>query len=125
MDVTTVFVNLAGFALIAWIVWYFWLYRREGVQVAEVAGVQQVPITVKGGYDPDVIVVKRGKPVRLLFNRLESSLCSEMVVFDKINQSAKLPEGETVAIEFTPQETGEILFQCQMGMLRGKLIVQN
>jgi plastocyanin domain-containing protein len=124
MDITTVFVNIAGLALIAWIVWYFWLYRKEGVQVAEVAGVQEVPINVKGGYDPDVIVVKRGKPVRLLFNRQESALCSEMVIFDKIDKSAKLPEGETVAIEFTPDEAGEIPFQCQMGMLRGKVIVQ-
>lgn len=123
MNITQFLVNLAGIAFIAWIVWYFWLYRKEGVQVAEVAGVQQVPITVKGGYDPDVIVVKQGRPVRLLFTRQESSLCSEMVIFDKIDQSAKLPEGETVAVEFTPKETGEIPFQCQMGMLRGKIVV--
>ena len=128
MDITQlgipqIIVNIAGVALIAWIVWYFWLYRKEGIQVAEVAGVQQVPITVKGGYDPDVIVVKRGKPVRLLFNRQESSMCSETVIFDKVDQSAKLPEGETVSVEFTPEESGEIPFQCQMGMLRGKVIV--
>lgn len=124
MDTTTILlVDVIGLGLIAWIVWYFWLYRNEGVQVTEVAGVQQVPITVKGGYNPDVIVVKRGKPVRLLFNRQESSMCSEMVVFDKINQSAKLPEGETVRIDFTPEEPGEIPFQCQMGMLRGKVVV--
>lgn len=123
MTLSQVLVNFAGVALIAWIVWYFWFYRKEGVRVTEVAGVQQVPITVKGGYDPDVIVVKQGKPVRLLFNRQESSMCSEMVVFDKIGKSAKLPEGETVAVEFTPEETGEIPFQCQMGMLRGKLVV--
>ena len=124
MDVTQLVVNTGGLAFIAWIVWYFWLYRKEGVQVTEVAGVQEVPITVKGGYTPDLIVVKRGKPVRLLFNRQESVLCSEMVVFDKITRSAKLPEGETVAIEFTPEEAGEIPFQCQMGMLRGKVVVQ-
>jgi plastocyanin domain-containing protein len=124
MDTTLLFVNVAGIALIGLIVWYFWLYRKEGVKVTEVAGVQEVPIVVKGGYDPDVIVVKRGKPVRLLFNRQESSMCSEMVVFDKLGKSTQLPEGETVAVEFTPQETGEIPFQCQMGMLRGKLIVQ-
>ena len=124
MDTTLLAVNTIGIALIILIVWYFWLYRKEGVKVTEVAGVQEVPIVVKGGYDPDVIVVKRGKPVRLLFNRQESSMCSEMVVFDKIDKSAKLPEGETVAIEFTPGETGEIPFQCQMGMLRGKLIVE-
>jgi plastocyanin domain-containing protein len=124
MDINQLLVNLIGVAVIAWIVWYFWLYKKEGVQVAEVGGVQEVPITVKGGYDPDVIVVKKGKPVRLQFTRQESSMCSEMVVFDKIGQSAKLPEGERVIIEFTPQEAGEIPFQCQMGMLRGKVLVR-
>ncbi len=124
MDLTVLAVNVAGATAIAAIVWYFWLYRRSGVQVQEVAGVQQVPITVKGGYDPDVIAVKRGRPVRLLFTRQESSLCSEMVVIDAIGQSAHLPEGETVSIEFMPETAGEIPFQCQMGMLRGKLIVQ-
>ena len=124
MDSIQLLVNILGLAVIAWIVWYFWLYKKEGVQVAEIGGIQEVPITVKGGYDPDVIVVKKGKPVRLQFTRQESSLCSEMVIFDKLGQSAKLPEGEQVTIEFTPQEVGEIPFQCQMGMLRGKLIVE-
>lgn len=124
MDIVQVIVNLTGLAVIAWIVWYFWLYRKEGLQVAEVGGVQQVQIKVKGGYDPDVIVVKKDKPVQLRFNRQESAMCSEMVVFDKIGQSAKLPEGETVTIEFTPDQRGEIPFQCQMGMLRGKVIVE-
>jgi plastocyanin domain-containing protein len=123
MTVTQIIVNGFGLVFIALIVWYFWLYRKEGVQVAEVGGVQEVQIKVKGGYDPDVINVKRGKPVRLLFNRQEASMCSEMVIFDKINRSAKLPEGETVAVEFTPNEKGEIPFQCQMGMLRGKVVV--
>ncbi len=124
MNATVWAVNIVGVALIVGIVWYFWLYQKQGVAVAEVAGVQQVPITVKGGYNPDVIVVKRGKPVRLLFTRQESSLCSEMVLLDSIGKSARLPEGETVAIDFVPQETGEIPFQCQMGMLRGKIGVQ-
>ena len=124
MTTAQIIVNLVGLGLIAWIVWYFWLYRKEGVAVAEVGGFQQVNITVKGGYDPDVIVVKKDKPVRLNFNRQESALCSEMVLFDKINKSATLPEGQTVTIEFTPQEAGEIPFQCQMGMLRGKVVVQ-
>lgn len=124
MSIVQLIVNVTGLVLIAWIVWYFWLYRKEGLQVAEVGGVQQVQIKVKGGYDPDVIVVKQGKPVQLHFNRQESAMCSEMVIFDKIDQSAKLPEGETVTIKFTPEEGGEIPFQCQMGMLRGKVIVQ-
>ena len=35
-------------------------------------------------------------------------MCSEMVVLDAIGKSASLPEGETVAIEFTPQQAGDI-----------------
>lgn len=125
MTLAQIVVNIAGFAAIAWIVWYFWLFRKEGVATSEVAGVQQMRIKVKGGYDPDVIVVKKGKPVQLHFTRQESAMCSEMVVFDKIDRSAKLPEGEAVTIEFTPAETGEIPFACQMGMLRGKVVVTN
>ena len=124
MDFTTLIVNIIGLALIALVVWYFWLYRREGVQLDVVAGVQEATIKVKGGYDPDVVVVKKGKPVRLNFLRQESAMCSEMVIFDKLQKSAKLPEGETVSIEFTPMQNGEIPFQCQMGMLRGKVIVE-
>lgn len=123
MSLTQWIVNLAGLAVIAWIVWYFWLYRKEGVRVTEAAGVQELNITVKGGYDPDTIVVRRGKPVKLNFTRQESALCSETVVFDKLAKSARLPEGEVVSIEFTPDATGDIPFQCQMGMLRGKVIV--
>jgi plastocyanin domain-containing protein len=81
-------------------------------------------VLVKGGYTPDVIVVEKGKPVRLNFVRTESASCSEMVLFPDFKKSAKLPEGETVAVEFMPDKAGEFEFQCQMGMLRGKLIVE-
>lgn len=37
---------------------------------------------------------------------------------------AKLPEGAVVPIEFTPETVGEFGFQCQMGMFRGRLIVE-
>ena len=123
MTTTTWIVNLAGLAAIAWIVWYFWLQKKEGVEAALIGGLQEIAVSVKGGYTPDTIVVKAGTPVRLNFTRLESSLCSEMVVFDGLGRSATLPEGETVAVEFTPQSPGEIPFQCQMGMLRGKVVV--
>ena len=116
-------VNLAGVSTIAWIVWYFWLQRKEGVAAGVVGGIQEVAVTVKGGYEPNTIVVKAGTPVRLSFTRMESSLCSEMVVFDGLDRSAKLPEGETVAVEFTPEAPGEIPFHCQMGMLRGRVVV--
>jgi plastocyanin domain-containing protein len=47
-----------------------------------------------------------------------------MVLIPDFNQSAELPEGQEVSVRFTPEKTGEYEFQCQMGMLRGKLIVE-
>ncbi len=121
-----ILVDLIGLGLIAFIVWFFWLVKTKGVKAAMTSGgYQEQMVLVKGGYTPDVIVVERGKPVRLNFVRQESASCSEMLLLPAFNKSAKLPEGETVAIEFLPKEAGEYGFQCQMGMLRGKLIVED
>lgn len=105
--------------------WFFWLVKKPGVKaVLTSGGYQEAMVLVKGGYTPDVIVVERGKPVRLNFVRAESASCSEMVLFPDFNKSARLPEGETVPMELMPDKAGEFEFQCQMGMLRGKLIVE-
>jgi plastocyanin domain-containing protein len=118
-------VNLAGLALIAFIVWFFWLVKAKGVKAALTsAGYQEQMVLVKGGYTPDVIVVGRGKPVRLNFVRQESASCSEMVLLPAFGKSAKLPEGQTVPVEFLPTEPGEYEFACQMGMFRGRVIVE-
>lgn len=118
-------VSVLGFALIVFIVWFFWLKKSRGSRASVTSsGHQEAMILVKGGYTPDVIVVQRGRPVRLNFRREETASCSEMVVLPDFDKSAQLPTGETVAVEFVPQEPGEYEFACQMGMFRGKLIVE-
>jgi len=125
MAFDTVLVTLGGMGAIAFIVWFFWLWRREGVRAPLTSsGYQEALILVKGGYTPDVIVVERGRPVRLNFRREETAACSEMVIFSDFNKSAQLPTGETVPVELMPAEPGEYEFACQMGMFRGKLIVE-
>ena len=125
MNVITILVIAGGLALIVAITLFFWGPHKGGVRAAVTSGgYQEAMVLVKGGYTPDVIVVERGKPVRLNFVRTESAACSEMVLFPDFNKSAKLPEGETVSIELLPDKPGEFEFQCQMGMLRGKLIVE-
>jgi plastocyanin domain-containing protein len=118
-------VDVVGVTLIAFIVWFFWLVKAKGVRAAVTSGgYQEQMVLVKGGYTPDVIVVEAGKPVRLNFVRQESASCSEMVLLPAFGKSAKLPEGATVPIEFLPKERGEFEFACQMGMFRGKVIVE-
>lgn len=117
--------TLTGIALIAFIVWFFWLKRARGTRAATTSGgYQEAMILVKGGYTPDVIVVEHGKPVRLNFRREETAACSEMVLFPDFEKSARLPTGETVPVELLPDKPGEYPFACQMGMFRGKLIVE-
>ncbi len=125
MSTTQVIVTLGGFLLSIFIAWFFWFAPKGQTRAAAgIGGAQEVAITVEGGYTPDIIVVKANQPVRLHFTRQESAACSEMVLFPDFNQSAKLPEGQEVTVELTPDKAGEYGFQCQMGMLRGKLIVE-
>ena len=63
-------VLIGGLVLVAFIVWFFWLKRAKGVRAAETSGGhQEVMVLVKGGYTPDTIIVRHGKPVRLNFRR--------------------------------------------------------
>lgn len=118
-------VLVAGLALVAFIVWFFWLKRSKGVRAPETSdGHQEVMILVKGGYTPDTVIVRRGKPVRLNFRREETASCSEKVVFDEFGKSTDLPTGQTVPVEFVPVKPGEYEFACQMGMFRGRLVVE-
>ncbi len=122
--IVKIIVDIAGFILIGLVAWYFWFSKKEGQKIGESGGVQEAFITVKGGYTPDVIIVKAGKPLRLVFERKESSPCSERVIFKDFDVSKLLPEGEKVTVEFTPDKPGEYEFACQMGMFRGRLIVE-
>ena len=125
VSLTEFFRILIGLLIIGGIGWFFWGPRRRGVRAPALSsGYQEAMILVKGGYTPDVVVVQQGKPVRLNFRREESSSCSEMVVFADFGKSAKLPTGETVAVELLPEKPVEYEFTCQMGMLRGKLVVE-
>ena len=83
---------------------------------------QEVKINVRGGYSPDVVVVRQGVPVRFDFYRDETDSCSEQVIFGDFGIARDLPAFKTTSIEFTPERAGEFTFTCGMNMIRGKLI---
>lgn len=124
MNITQIIVTLAGLAMLPLIAWYFWFSEKKGIRAALTGSSQEAVVVVKGGYNPDVIVVQAGKPLRIHFTRQETASCSEMVVFPDFNKSAKLPTGESVTVELLPEKPGEYDFSCQMGMLHGKLVVE-
>ncbi len=124
LDATQVGVLAGGAALIVLILWYFFGERERTTAAVGEGGVQELRITVKGGYSPDVIVVKQGRPVRLDFYRDEAASCSEEVIFGDFGIARPLPAFKTTSIEFTPEKAGRFTFTCGMNMLRGTLVVE-
>ena len=124
MDNTEIIVLVGGIALIGLTLWYFFGKREKVSASVGESGVQEIKVTVKGGYSPDVIVVKENQPVRLNFYRDETASCSEQIVFGDFGIARDLPAFKTTPIEFTPEKAGEFNFTCGMNMMRGKLIVE-
>ena len=106
-------------AAIAWVNWYFFAAERAAV----VAG-QEATITVRGGYAPAVVRARAGQPLRLVFDRQETSGCSEEVVLGDFGVRRYLPAHERTVVEVTPPAPGTYEFTCGMGMLRGKLVAE-
>ncbi|TGE29349.1 cupredoxin domain-containing protein [Hymenobacter metallicola] len=125
MDTTESIVTLTGLGLMGFVVWYFFFSARQTVSaVSSSGGVQQVDITVKGGYSPDVIEVERGRPVQLSFYRAEENSCSEELLFPDFSIRRALPAFQTTLVEVLPDKPGRFEFTCGMGMLRGSLVVK-
>jgi plastocyanin domain-containing protein len=124
MDSIEIGVVIAGAILIGLVLWYFFGEREAVSAQVNESGLQEIKVTVKGGYSPDVIVVRQGKPVQLQFYRDETASCSEQVVFGDFSIVKDLPAFKTTPIEFTPDKPGEFTFACGMNMMRGKLIVE-
>lgn len=97
--------------------------QKAEVKTANIPeGATKVTVSASG-YEPSQVSVKKGQPVKLAFYRADSNNCGGEVVFSKQNITKKLPVGETVLVEFTPTEAGEIAFACGMNMFRGKVVV--
>jgi plastocyanin domain-containing protein len=125
MDTAQIIVTLGGFVLALFVIWYFFFSEREYSQaVISKSGVQEISITVKGGYSPDIIEVAKDKPVRLKFFRDEDNSCSEEIIFGDFGIRRDLPAFQTTVIELIPKTAGEFEFVCGMNMLRGRLIVK-
>ena len=124
MDITEILVTVGGLVLAVLVVWYFFFSARQTAAVSSSGGVQEVAVTVKGGYSPAVIEVERGKPVQLSFYRDEENSCSEELLMPDFSVRRDLPAFKTTLVELLPQQAGTFEFTCGMGMLRGSLVVK-
>jgi Cu+-exporting ATPase len=106
-----------GSALVAFLLVFFFGKRRE------TAAGSEITIVVDGGYAPDLIVARRGVPLRLVFDRRDASPCTDEVVLPDFRIRRSLPTGAKTSIDITPAREGEFSFSCGMNMLHGKIRV--
>ena len=123
----------AGTAAIAWVNWYFFVAQRTavaatgpgaGVVPSGGAARSEATIVVHGGYEPSIVRVRAAAPVRLVFDRQETSPCSEEIVFPDFGIRRVLPAFAKTTVELTPEKPGRYEFTCGMSMLRGVMIVE-
>jgi plastocyanin domain-containing protein len=127
MTSAQIVVTLLGIAGIAWVNYYFFLAPRAGTVglAAPGGGDQRIRITVAGGYSPSVVRVTAGRPVRLEFDRRETSGCTEEVVLPDFGIRTFLTPHRITLVEFTPSHPGSYEFTCGMGMIRGKILAES
>lgn len=120
-----VLVTLSGMGLIGLELWWF-LFSKTQAQAANTSqgNIQEVMITVDGGYDPSRVIVHVGQPVRLNFLRRDPSSCLEQVLLPDFHIAQNLNLNHTTPVEFTPEKPGQYAFTCGMNMFRGVIEVQ-
>ncbi|MFF5156003.1 heavy metal translocating P-type ATPase [Streptomyces sp. NPDC000348] len=123
MGAVDVVVILASAVLVAALGRYFFGPRRAGAARLE-GGVQRVEVTVRGGYSPDVIKVRQGTPVELVFDRQEAGECTSRVVFPDLEVGAGLPAHTRTTVRLHPERAGSFGFACGMNMIHGTLLVE-
>ena len=123
MGAPDLLVIASGIALSGFLAWFF--FGPKKARQAELVGqVQEVHVTVKGGYSPDLIRVRQKVPLRIVFDRQESGDCTSRVVFPDFAVSRALPAFAKTTVEFTPDRSGQFGFACGMNMVHGTLIVE-
>ena len=116
--------TVGGLALISAQLWWFLFSKPKSQQAETSDGIQEVSITVDGGYIPAIVTVKRGLPVRLKFMRRDPSSCLEKVLFPDFHIAQDLGLNVTTPVEFTPQTVGNYQFSCGMNMFHGAINVE-
>lgn len=115
-----VFFNCLGLAIIAGIIWWFWLSQSK----AAIVTTDEVKIVVADGvYTPAQLEIAFGQPIKLAFMRLDQSACAEIVVFEELNIQQTLPFNQLVILDLGVVQPGNYHFHCQMKMYAGTLRV--
>jgi len=119
----TLTINLAGFALMLFVVWWFWLYRGT-TKKASIIGIIDIEVN-DGGYVPAHLVAQKNREITLRFTRKTANPCAAVVLIEDFGIREELPLNQAHEIRFTADKLGEFDISCQMAMFRGSLTIKD
>lgn len=118
-------VVLVGFLAIGLIVWWFFgSHQSSQVEASVNHGHQHVEVVVDGGYKPETVVLKRGVPATIVFNRKDPSNCFSHVVIPDFGINQALPVNQNQLVEVDTTASGEFNYACGMNMFHGKIVIK-
>jgi len=120
VDIAVVLVGLALSGILGW----FFFRPKKAHSATQIGNVQEVTVTVKGGYSPDMVRVRQGVPLRIVFDRQESGECTSRVVFPDFALNRSLSAHGQTTVELLPDRVGDFGFACGMNMIHGRLVVE-
>ena len=95
--------------------------RQESTAVEKQAATpqkQSITMKVRGlDYFPNRFTVKQGIPVEWWIDASEAVGCGRILIVPKLRVQKLLSANSSTLITFTPEQTGDIAFNCGMGMM--------
>ncbi|MFZ1361170.1 MAG: cupredoxin domain-containing protein [Candidatus Saccharimonadales bacterium] len=121
----TLIVLIGAALLIGCIVWWFFGQQPTTKTAATVHdNTQAIPVVVRGGYTPAIVVLQQGIPARIIFDRQDPSGCFNEVVLPDFGIHTSLPINTQTTIEIDTSQPGEYSYSCGMNMFHGKIVIR-
>ncbi|WP_163990333.1 cupredoxin domain-containing protein [Pyxidicoccus caerfyrddinensis] len=98
--------------------------KAPATKAAVDGAVQEVTITVQGGYQPSEVTLKQGVPARLRFVRKDTGGCGDELLIPDFGVRTPLPGLKETVVDFVPDKAGTFAFTCGMQMMKGTLVVR-
>ncbi len=96
----------------------------ETVVLTGTDGVVEVPLVIANvRFQPSVLDIPAGVPVRLIVDRQEANACSDQLAVPQLGVLVDLAPNATTVVDLPPATAGTYTLTCGMGMMSGQLRV--